>query len=51
MKSKEQKRAEAIGRAKKSYVFKNWEKRGWTEEEYLNLFRTKDEIEQHQYGT
>jgi hypothetical protein len=51
MKSKEQKRAEAIERAKNTFRSKrmSWGKRHYTEEEYLDLFRTKDEIEQRQY--
>lgn len=43
MKSKEQKRAEAIQRAKSSYVVKRWEQRGWTLEEYLDIFRPNSE--------
>lgn len=42
MKSKQQKRAEAIERAKNSYVFKNYEQRGILLEEYLDLFRPKE---------
>lgn len=43
MKSKEQKRAEAIERAKWSYVVKRYEMRGVSLQEYLDQFRRKED--------
>lgn len=43
MKSKEQKRAEAIERANWSYVVKRYESRGVSLQEYLNQFRRKED--------
>lgn len=43
MKSKQQKRQEAIARASVSYHVKRWDKRGLSLEEYLNQFRSADE--------
>lgn len=43
MKSREQKRTEAIERAKEAFVYMRKENRGWTLEKYLDIFRKKED--------
>lgn len=50
MKSKEQKRAEAIERARDRYVSSPYPRLRYTEEEYLDLFRSKEEAQKQEFA-